>query len=84
MSDDTTREERLWHVLSMRPVLDAASVHCCVFGACTAMQSAVKSTDSVERKRTQDFTALWHSHFKTMVGLVVVCVALALGVKHWR
>ena len=76
-------ETKLWQVMSLPPVLDEASVHCCVFGACCPMTSAVKATDAthLEEERRKAANLLWESSVTMLVGSVLFTVALSLFVK---
>lgn len=76
-------ETKLWQVMSLPPVLDEASVHCCVFGACCPISSAVKATDAthLEEQRRKAASLLWESSVTMMVGTVLFSVALSFFVK---
>ncbi len=48
------QKESLWEALSSSPVVDSTSVHACVFGADTAMDSAVLKVTQLDREKSRD------------------------------
>jgi hypothetical protein len=86
VKDNTqTNKEKLWNVMSVSPVLDEASVHCCVFGACTPISSGVTSINIEYRdeKRKREVKALWKGNIALVLGMVLFCVAVSFFLK-WR